>query len=393
MPITPELHADPILAKPDRLVSLDAFRGATIAGMLLVNNPGNLPKAADLPAGSLAQTLAEQLRHTVWHGVTFTDFIFPFFLFIVGVAMPYADAKHIAGGGSFAAGWLQALRRALGLFAVGMFLQSVSRGTPTLSMEVLQRIAVCYFLAFVVLRRGFWTSIGAAAGLYAAYWTLMVLVRAPEVGWPQCWEKGSTIAEAVDLKCLRENNNEGFVSTLPAITNVIFGILAGRVLRSDRAALVKIGALVVAGTAGIALGLAWSSDLLTNNLLWTPLNKILWTPSYALLTSGAAAVVLAASYLLVDVVGLRPLAWPFVVCGSNAIAIYAFTRLFVRWIFLTQVVHKGTADELTLRNWLAAHAVRGFGPIAGSIAYSALVIGTGWLFCLWLWRRKIFLKV
>ncbi len=420
MTITPEIPTDH--RESGRLVSLDAFRGATIAAMLLVNNH-MVWSFPPVPA---------QLLHVPWHGCTLTDFIFPFFLFIVGVAMPYSDAKRVAAGDGRAYQIAYTARRAMILFAIGVFLQSVGTGKPVLNMEVLQRIAVCAFAAAFVLRSGTAVQVGSCFALYAAYWILMVWVGVSGTTWPEGWDPGKTLAERVDLRILGRTNNEGLISTLPAITSVIGGILAGRWLRSNQPSLIKVwglaGAGLLAAAAGYVLG-GEASPLYRTNILWMPLNKILWTPSYALWTAGWAAVVLGALYFVMDVVGFRAWARPFVIYGSNAIGVYAFTRLFVMWFLIGWKVPK---DGISLRflqisgnrtwpdtypgelvpfkNWFCGvfqsfYQNLGLNPDPrspdllanaatwASLTYSFMILGIGFLFCLALWRRRIFFKV
>jgi predicted acyltransferase len=378
----PSEHASPSPSS-GRLLSLDAFRGATIASMLWVNHHGVFT-SPPVPA---------QLLHAEWHGCRFTDLIFPFFLFIVGAAMPFSDAKRRAAGETIRAAWGHALRRGLVIFALGVFLQSVARSRPHFSLEVLQRIALCYVAAFAVLRMSAAAQAWTAAGLYAVYLVLMLVVRAPGEPWGMRWSQGHTLAEFLDVRLLPEHapNNEGLLSTLPAITSVIFGMLAGRLLVSDRDPHHKVRLLCRWGGVGLGVGILFGAGL-ADTPFEIPFNKKLWTPSYAVLTAGWASMALGLMYWLIDVRGFRRWAAPFVIYGSNALGVYAFTRLFGKWILLTWMIDVG-GSSLTLKMWLYAHFSRLVGPTFGSFAYSAVVLAVGFTFCWILWRRRWFLKV
>jgi predicted acyltransferase len=307
-----------------RLLSLDAFRGATIAGMVLVNN-----------AGEWTHVYAP-LRHAEWHGWTATDLVFPFFLWIMGVAMVYSFAARRRGGEDTAGLLARVARRAGTLFALGLFLNAFPHfDLGTLRIPgVLQRIGLCYLAAGVIFlfseTRGRLLWIG---GLLAGYWALMKLYPVPGYG-AGVLDLPGNFAQYVDGLVLKGHlyrnqllwDPEGIVSTLPAIANTLFGVLCGTLLRSEGEAAEKTRSMIVYGSGLVTAGLICGR--------WLPINKNLWTSSYALFSSGLAFWGLAACYWLVDVRGWRRWVGPLVTFGINAIAIYVASGLLSRLLGL-----------------------------------------------------------
>jgi predicted acyltransferase len=307
---------------PTRLASLDIFRGATIAGMILVNNPGDF------------KNTYAPLLHAEWHGWTPTDLVFPFFLWIMGVAMVYSFAARREKGEPPEKLAMHVARRAGILFALGLLLN----GFPHYDLStlrifgVLQRIGICYLIAgFLVLAgqgRGLIVSIAALLG---SYWALVTFVPVPGYGAGILDPEGN-FAQYVDVSLFSGHlyrprwDPEGLVSTLPAIANTLFGVLCGVLLRGDSAAQEKLRSMVTFGAALVLAGLLWDN--------WLPINKNLWTSSYALFTSGLAFWALAACYWLADVVGWRRGLKPFEVFGVNAIAAYVLSGLLARMVTL-----------------------------------------------------------
>ncbi|HEU4595852.1 MAG TPA: heparan-alpha-glucosaminide N-acetyltransferase domain-containing protein, partial [Pyrinomonadaceae bacterium] len=252
-----------------RMLSLDAFRGLTIAGMILVNNPGTWG------------AIYSPLRHAEWHGWTPTDLIFPFFLFIVGVSITLALSRRAESGGSKRDLYLKIFRRAALIFALGIFLA----GFPFFDFAgiripgVLQRIAVCYlFAALVFLKTGWRTQALIAAALLVIYWMLMTLVAVPGFGAGDLGKEGN-LAAYIDRALLEGHiwkqakvyDPEGILSTIPAVATTLCGVLTGHLLRSRQSPFEKTAAMFVAGAAGVVAGWAWN--------FWFPVNKALWTSS------------------------------------------------------------------------------------------------------------------
>jgi predicted acyltransferase len=365
-----------------RLVSLDVFRGATIAAMLLVNNPG-----------SWAHVHAP-LRHAEWHGWTPTDLIFPFFLFIVGVAMTFSFGKHRGRGASRTTLLRKATRRAIILFALGLLLHAFPWYDLDLSSlripGVLQRIAVAYLAASaLVLFLGFRGQLAATAVLLLGYWALMTLVPVPG-GRAGDLSPDGNLAAWLDRTLLGTNHlwasartwdPEGILSTVPAIATVMTGIFTGRWIRAGRRGPRIAAGMVSGGVAAIGAGALWGEVF--------PINKNLWTSSYVVFTSGMAALVLGLCYWAVDVKGWKAWTWPFVVFGVNAIAAFFLSGIFAR---LTVLITAG--DGVTLKSWIYRHLfVPWAGPLGGSLAYAVTFV------LLWLglmailYRRRIFISI
>lgn len=364
-----------------RLVSLDVFRGMTIAGMLLVNDPG-----------SWAHVYAP-LRHAEWHGWTPTDLIFPFFLFIVGVAMTFSFGKRVEAGADRGDLLRKAAKRAAILFFLGLLLHTfpwVNLDPGTVRIPgVLQRIAVAYLAASViVLYTGARGQMIVGAVLLLGYWALMTLVPVPGYGAGVLTPDGN-LAAFLDRAILgtdhlwsesRTWDPEGILSTLPAIGTVLAGVLTGHWIRSGRSGSTVTWGLLAGGVVGIILGALWG--------LVFPINKGIWTSSYVLFTAGMASVVLAVCYWTVDVKRWRGWTTPFVVFGVNAIAAYFLSGLFAQIIETVQV------GDQSLKAWIYQNLfVPWAGPLNGSLAF-AISFVLLWLALMWiLYRRKIFIKV
>ena len=304
---------------PTRLVSLDAFRGVTIAGMLLVNNPGSW------------SSIYAPLRHATWHGWTPTDLIFPFFLFIVGVAMTFSFAARSERGDGRNALMLNATRRAAILFGLGLLLHGFPNYLDLAGLRipgVLQRIALAYFAATaIVLYLGRNVQVIATAMLLLGYWAAMMLVPVPG-GAAGVLEPGLDLGAYIDRAVFgtahlwsqsRTWDPEGLFSTLPAVATVLLGVFAGSWLRSDRSPATKAVGLFIAGNVGVVLGLMWHPLF--------PINKPLWTSSYVLFTGGMACHFLAMCYWLIDVKGYKRWAFPLKVIGMNAITAYVLSHV------------------------------------------------------------------
>jgi predicted acyltransferase len=366
-----------------RMLSLDAFRGLTIAGMILVNNPGTW--------GSIYSPL----KHADWHGWTPTDLIFPFFLFIVGVSITLALSRRAEGGGSKRDLYVKIFRRALIIFALGIVLA----GFPFFELStiripgVLQRIAVCYLFAAIIFLKTDWrTQAFIAAALLVTYWILMTLVPVPGFGAGDLGKEGN-LAAYLDRMLLEGHiwqqakvyDPEGILSTLPAIATTLCGVLTGRLLRSRQTPLEKTAGMFVAGTAGIVAGWAWN--------FWFPINKPLWTSSYVLFTAGMALQLLALCYWLIDIKGARRWAKPFVVFGTNALAVFFLSGIFARLLGLIKFTgadgKRHALHQLVFDNLFASWA----SPVNASLMFAVCFVLL-WLGLMWiLYRRNIFIKV
>ena len=364
----------------DRLSSLDAFRGLTIAAMILVNNPGT------------GKFVFPPLRHADWHGWTPTDLIFPFFLFIVGVSLALSLSHRKESGKWEGLIYVKILKRSVILFGLGLFLQLF----PYFRFEgmripgVLQRIAVCFFLtSLLYLHTGKFTRLGLVLVLLAGYWIALKLIPVPGVGAGVLDYTGNLPA-FIDNKLMPGHlyepafDPEGLLSTLPALATALIGTLIGDVLRSARTLRWKNFVLIGAGIVLTPLGLVLNR--------WMPINKKIWTSSYVIFTAGAALLLLAACFFLMDILRWRKWAFLFLVFGTNSIAAYAGSGIMAKLIRLVFVPAAGgriPVQQYIYEKLLAPWA----GPYVGSLLWPIALIII-WLFILWpLYRKKIFIKV
>jgi predicted acyltransferase len=370
-------------AAPNRLLSLDVFRGLTVAGMVLVNNPGTWT------------SIYWPLEHAEWNGWTPTDLIFPFFLFIVGVSITLAFAGRTQAGGSKRDLYLKVIKRTVIIFALGLFLN----GFPTFHLAdiripgVLQRIAVCYLLASLIfLSTKIRTQAIIALALLIFYWVLMTNISAPGFAAGDLSKEGS-LASFVDRVVLGPHiwkqgkvyDPEGILSTIPAVATTLFGVLTGHWLRSERGPMEKVAGLFVAGATCVIVGWAWNP--------FFPINKSLWTSSYVVFTAGLALQLLALCYWLIDIKSYRRWAWPFVVFGVNAMALFVGSGLMVRLMGLIRIPN-GDGRKLESQSWIFQHLFLSWAePINASLAYAIAFILL-WLFLMWLlYRKQIWIKV
>jgi predicted acyltransferase len=375
-----------------RLLSLDAFRGATIAGMILVNNPGTW------------NAIYPQLRHAAWHGWTFTDFIFPFFLWIVGVAMTLSFARRVEEGADKTHLLLHVFRRALIIFGLGLFLNGFPFGlvsTHNFSWDtiripgVLQRIAICYLIASVIfMYTGIKGQIGWVIGLLLSYWLMVTLIPVPGFG-AGILEPNGNLCWYVDSQLLAGHtwrgapvpgfDPEGILSTIPAIATTLLGVLTGHWLRSDRSQGDKTDWMFVSGNFLLLLGVIMD--------MWLPINKNLWTSSYTIFMAGWANVCLAMFYWLIDVKGYKKWATPFVIYGMNAITVFVLSGLVGRTMSLIQ----WTAADGKITNLKSAIYDNVFAPLASpmnaSLLFAIAFITMMYLVVWFMYKKKWFLKV
>jgi len=374
-----------------RLLSLDAFRGATIAGMLLVNNPGDWGN------------IYRQLEHAPWSGWTFTDLIFPFFLWIVGVSMTFSIAKRIERGETKSTLLLHAIRRSVILFALGMFLGGYPFGLlfghqfsfATWRIPgVLQRIAVCYLIATVCyLYLSLRLQALVTIALLAGYWLLMALVNVPGFG-TGIYAPVGNLCWYIDSHLLAGHtwiyaptpgfDPEGFLSTIPAIVTTLFGIFAGKFLRSDRSQEEKTIGLFVAGNTFLLAGSIMDH--------WLPINKNMWTSSYAVFMAGMAMIVFAFCYWLIDVKGYRKGTAFFTIFGVNAIGIYFCSEFLGKLIEL--INWKSGGETVTLKGFVYHSFFEPLlAPRNSSFLFAICWVLVMFLFTYILHRKRIIIKV
>jgi len=386
------LGSDPPPPPAGRLVSLDAFRGATVAAMLLANNPGSW------------SDVYPPLLHAPWHGWTFTDLIFPFFLWIVGVAMTISFAKRAERGDAPSRIFRHVVTRSAIIFAIGIFLAAFPFGIlpahdfslATLRIPgVLQRIAVCYLVASAItLTTGWRGKAGWIVALLTGYWLMVMLIPVPGYGAGVLEPTGS-LAWSLDSTLLAGHtwsgapvpgfDPEGIVSTIPAIATTLFGVLTGHLLRSSQSSEAKTAWMFIGGEALLAVGLVMNH--------WLPINKNLWTSSYAVFMAGWAMVVLATCYWFIDVKGYRRWAHPFVVYGMNAIVIFALSGIVAKLLYLIRWTG-ADGTSVTLKGFI----YDGFftpvaSPVNASLLFAIAFVLAGYLVAEWMWRRGWFVRI
>jgi len=364
------------MAELKRLISLDAFRGFTIAAMIMVNNPASW------------SYIYPPLEHAEWNGLTPTDLIFPFFIFIMGVSITLSYTKRLNAGVPKGPMYQKIIIRSLKIFAVGIFLWLF----PSFNFEnirfagVLQRIALVFFAsAFLFLNTKWKTQAIVAALLLVGYWLVMVLIPTPGYGKVML-EPGINIAAWIDSKFLpgylwqKTWDPEGLLSTLPAIATGITGMLAGHLIVSKMEQERKIIYLFSIAFFAFIIGFFWSYIF--------PLNKNIWTSSFVLVTSGLAGMVLAVSIFFVDMLGRTRLTKAGIIFGSNAIAVYVLADV---WRLPFYVLKIGSTS---LNNhWLSLFEQLGWSMKFGSFTYAALFIGFNFIPAYILYKKKIFIKL
>ena len=375
----------------ERLVSLDVFRGATIAAMLLVNNPGSW------------SDIYPPLEHAPWHGWTPTDMIFPFFLWIVGVAMTLSFARRVEQGADRGQLFRHVWVRAAVIFGVGLFLAAFPFGLlPEHHFSlaklripgVLQRIALCYLAAGAIFLRTNWRGQTAwAVGLLAGYWALLKLVPVPGYG-PGILEPTGNLAWWIDSHVLAGHtwsgapvpgfDPEGILSTLPAIATTLLGALAGQIMRRWSGGALTIR-LLGGGAALLALGALMNLAL--------PINKNLWTSSYAVFMAGWAMAVLAGCHWLIDVRGWRRWATPLIIYGRNALAMFVLAGVLGKLLYLIKWTG-ADGKGVTLKTFIYQSCFTPLAsPVNASLLYALSFVALTFVVAWVMWRRKWFIKV
>jgi predicted acyltransferase len=372
-----------------RLTSVDIFRGLMVAGMILVDNPGS----DDLAYGPI--------KHAEWNGWTMADFIFPSFVFLVGVSMAFSFPVRMQRGESRGRIFLHAIKRSLILIAVGLFVNA----SPIIGVDwhtyriygVTQRIALCYLAAAILLLWSNWRGqLIALIACLAGYWAILRFVPVPGLGTPGhdilFMDPERNIVAWLDRKLLMGRlyngvrDPEGLISTIPAIGTAIMGVLTGQWLRSGANARRKVVGMVCMGTVGLVAGLIWNR--------WFPINKNLWTSSFALLTGGFALVFLGLLYWVLDIKNRRG-AWttPILVFGMNAIVGFAADSVvYGPGYTFTAKGPNGTSMywHEAAQAWLISF---GLGAANASLVYSIGAVLFCWVLLWLLWRKRIFIKV
>ena len=374
-----------------RLSSLDAFRGFTIAAMVLVNNPGDWSH------------LYSQLAHAKWHGWTFTDTIFPFFLFIGGVSMALSLGRLAAAGADKPRLLTKLAKRAALIFLIGFLLNLI----PYFNFEkvripgVLQRIALCTLLAApIVVYCGWRMQLAIIAALLTVYSMCMLFYPVPGIG-AGVLEPGKDFGAWVDRMLLDGHmwvqsktwDPEGLFTTLPALCSQLFGVLAGRFLLNRLSRIEQTVWLLLAGLLFVWLGVILDAILM-------PINKSLWTPSYCFLMTGWALLIFSAFFWLLDVnpyAAVRAAAarWtrPFQIYGMNALFIFAFSGLVAKMFGYIKLAQPDGSTVSLGRILYAPIRELPIGALNTSVLYALLFNACMFALAWGMWRKRWFVKV
>lgn len=372
-----------------RLMSLDIFRGLCVAGMIVVDNPGNDTKAY------------WPIMHAEWNGWTPADFIFPSFLFLVGVSLVFSTASRLQRGQSRSQILVHALWRTLLLIAIGFLVNAspiVGFDVHTFRFEgVTQRIALCY-LAAVALE--LWTGrrgqVIALAACIIGYWALMRFVPVPGSGVPgrdiPFMDPDRNLAAWLDRRLFMGHlynvtrDPEGILHTIPAIGTTLSGVLAGHWLRSTKSQAAKAWGMFLVGIVGLCAGMLWNRSF--------PINKNLWTSSFVLFTTGFALVFLALLYWILEIRQWRG-TWtmPILVLGMNAIAAFVADAV----VYGPGYSFNAKGPNGTSMPWHEAaqaylESFRLSTP-AASLVYSLAALAFCWMLLWLLWRKRVFIKL
>ncbi|TSD64862.1 DUF5009 domain-containing protein [Inquilinus sp. KBS0705] len=366
------------ITKPGRLLSLDVFRGLTIACMILVNDPGDWGH------------IYAPLEHSEWNGCTPTDLVFPFFLFMVGVSIVYAMESKKASGASQSKMILAALRRTIILLLITWCSQLILRWNFDVSKlrlpGVLPRIALVYFICTILyLKTSQKTRDWLLVAVLIGYYIIMTFIPVPGVGYANLnpeTNMGAWIDRLVFTtdhlwRSSKTWDPEGLLGTLPAIGTGLFGIRVGSWLkRKDRDDSTKVSWMFTYGTIAVVIALFWD--------LFFPINKALWTSSFVLYTGGLATIGLAISFWLIDVQGHKRFTYPFVVFGANAITAYVLSGFIPHYLNLVHIGKKSIYEF-----FFAPY----FSPVNASLAGAIFIVAVLWLVMWVFYKNKIFIKI
>jgi predicted acyltransferase len=361
-----------------RIVSIDALRGFD---MFWIIGGGQifqgLHKVFDNPVTGV---ISRQMTHVKWEGFGFEDLIFPLFLFIVGLVMPFSILRGFEARRNFAGLYLRIIKRTVLLILLGMMMNGLLNfnWSEMRWMGVLQRIGLCYFFAAILVIHTRWrTQVIIVGAILVLYWAAMTLIPVPNYG-PDVITPEGCLPAYIDRMLLPGVFNksfygygdaEGILSTLTAICTTLLGVLAGHWLRSNNSGNRKIAGLAAAGLVCLITGYMWG--------IYFPIIKKIWTSSYVLVASGWSLLLLALFYWVIDIKGYRKWAFFFIVIGMNSILIY----------FLSDVV-----DFAKIANFFVEGIAKQTGIFAPLVPVIA-ILTVKWLLLLFLYRHKIFIKV
>lgn len=379
-------HSEPARALSSRLLSVDVFRGLAVAGMLLVDYPG------DEGAGY------RLIRHAPWNGLTAADLIFPSFVFLMGISIVLSFSARLRRGETRQQIAWHAAKRSVILFGLGVFLNGFPEfHLATWRIEgVVQRIAICYFVAGVLF---LWTDLrGLIVATFVCllgYWALMRLVPVPGFGVPgrdiPVLAPDQNLVDWIDRALFPgrlyngTHDPEGVLSTIPAIATALAGVLTGLWLRSQRSSRAKVAGMLMMGVVGLAVGAIWDQ--------WFPINKNVWTSSFVVLTAGIALLVLSLLYWMIEIRGWRG-RWtmPFLVFGMNAILAFCLDETLWAPLFYGHA-RAANGGVITWQEYLNGKLLQVASPANASLIFAGGAVLFCWALMWLLYRRRIFVKL
>lgn len=365
-----------------RIKSVDVFRGLTIAMMLFVGSPEN------------PSSVNSRIGHASWNGLNLADYVFPFFIFICGISIPLSLRRRMERGEPKLKILLHIIYRSAAIFLMGLFLN----GFPGFNLAtiripgVLQRIAVVYLIAgIIVLESNIIVEAAAAVFILILYYIIMKCVNVPGFGAGVLQVNGN-LAQYVDIKMLKGHmysstfDPEGILGTVSSISTVLFGVLCGELLISQ-----KLGKLewvkrviILAGTGVIFM--------LAGNYIsrWFPINKKLWSSSFVLYTSGAALLIIGVLYLILDVIKYTSAFTPLLILGSSPFFVYVGSELALETVWKINI-EGPNKSIVTLGKWLRINIIT---PWAGKydLYYFPIAYILLWILIVWIFRKNQYTK-
>jgi predicted acyltransferase len=372
----PETKRIPVPAAPERLGSLDAFRGFVM--LWIIGGEGLMVGLAALGHNRVIDTVVYELSHSPWQGLRFYDCIWPSFMLMVGVSVPLSFAKRSLTQ-TYQQQLAHAAKRAIVLFLLGSVRESISLGSPYLIelSSALQPIAIAYFVAVLVVRKSWRFQALLGAGILAGYALVLALIRAPGIS-AGSYGFNHNLVHWVDIALLGQAHwdrwpyaQEGWgtvLSMIPTISTTLLGLLIGELLMSARSKQIKAKFIGAIGLGCLAIGYGTS--------LVVPVVMKMWTASYGLMSAGWACLMLLFFYWLIDIRGYRKWAFPLTVIGMNAIFIYMFTSI----IHLDPIVDVFTQGIVRVL------------PNAELLFQQVAVLAVEWFILFWMYKRNIFLR-
>lgn len=366
--------------KPQRILSLDVFRGLTILVMILVNAQGS-------------QSVYPLLEHASWNGGSLADLVFPFFLFIVGLTTVIVLNRQMSEVEK-AALYKSIFQRSLILFALGLFINVFPRPIHIEHLRVygvLQRIALCYLVgAMLYLNTSVKTQILIFLAILVGYWFLLTQVPVPGIGVNQLTQEGSW-ASYIDQRLFSANHlygkvydPEGLLGTIPSIGSTLMGMITGRLLLSSKTKGEKCWLLFGLGLLSLLLALVWNNSF--------PINKSLWTSSFVLWSGGYALLTLSVCYFIIEILAYKKWSWPLKIMGMNALFLFVLHVLLIK----LQSLFTYTLSDLSVGNLRFALTEQVFGqfsPQNAGVLYALVMLLLNFVVAVILYRRKIFIRI